>query len=594
MRGSPSARHAPPGVEMMQQSTLNPAMRPDMRSLSPPAGSPASDRRVAFDGEKRDPSTLEALRTSLRMLQHPEERTEDGGVLDAEGRVVSDSLSNPQHASGGPKTYSHRLGAGLMTFVALAKSPEKREERRCMRLRKMLEGCHFVISLLVIMMAVLVMHLTFDSECRCLLRNAYEYNSDLRSAFPKGAEKSHTKYRNLYYYASYITSRVPSTETATGHPRIPKMWSPAQPGVPDVWRNQMGEPISPKGTSNASAAVREAWAHVDPMFLSISNYCNCASSEEIWEITVLKIAMGILSLLAVACIFCRAIVQTRLHTLRGLLPRGMFCMYDGQQWATCVFEMLLNLFVVPPWFHQKYEAEVWTWGGVSDAYVPKRIFHEHANSWNIFVFLRLYTVFRVVRNISGFANVHAELVSSAYGINSSSIRFATKMVLRQFPIQAMVPVFCTVLISTAALVWMCEAGAPGGINRLDQCVWCTITTMSTVGYGDLYPITMKGRTLITVFGMVGGLIFSTLTVASVIEWVRALSLPLSLLSLSLSLPLSLSLSLSLSSLFWLHFNEKRRTVAQHLSREARLIAVGGGPRGEHFLHFVLKFPPGFV
>jgi voltage-gated potassium channel len=57
-----------------------------------------------------------------------------------------------------------------------------------------------------------------------------------------------------------------------------------------------------------------------------------------------------------------------------------------------------------------------------------------------------------------------------------------------------------------------EADVPGSnITTASDALWYIIVTMSTVGYGDQYPITNAGRVLGTVIIVVGVGIFGTLT-----------------------------------------------------------------------------------
>ena len=63
----------------------------------------------------------------------------------------------------------------------------------------------------------------------------------------------------------------------------------------------------------------------------------------------------------------------------------------------------------------------------------------------------------------------------------------------------------------AAAVAHFEDGAGGTITDFGQALWWAVTTVTTVGYGDTYPVTPEGRG-VAVFVMLLGIgLFGTLT-----------------------------------------------------------------------------------
>ncbi|CAM4091004.1 Streptomyces lividans K+ channel [Mycobacterium basiliense] len=64
-----------------------------------------------------------------------------------------------------------------------------------------------------------------------------------------------------------------------------------------------------------------------------------------------------------------------------------------------------------------------------------------------------------------------------------------------------------------------ERGHPGAtITSFGKALWWAITTVTTVGYGDLYPITVTGR-VIAVSLMIGGISLIGVVTASVASWI---------------------------------------------------------------------------
>jgi voltage-gated potassium channel len=64
-----------------------------------------------------------------------------------------------------------------------------------------------------------------------------------------------------------------------------------------------------------------------------------------------------------------------------------------------------------------------------------------------------------------------------------------------------------------------ERGRPGAkINTFGDAVWWAISTVTTVGYGDQYPITVLGR-VVAVLLMIGGISLIGVVTASLASWI---------------------------------------------------------------------------
>lgn len=67
-----------------------------------------------------------------------------------------------------------------------------------------------------------------------------------------------------------------------------------------------------------------------------------------------------------------------------------------------------------------------------------------------------------------------------------------------------------VVISGSVLVWVLEASNPESrVNGLGEALWWALATVSTVGYGDVVPITPAGRLVGIVMIVVGVAVFSS-------------------------------------------------------------------------------------
>jgi len=95
---------------------------------------------------------------------------------------------------------------------------------------------------------------------------------------------------------------------------------------------------------------------------------------------------------------------------------------------------------------------------------------------------RYYTALRVIRNV--FVTQKEELVLTS-----------TVMVM--------------LLVVASSLMYVCEnAVQPEVFSSIPATMWWAVATLTTVGYGDLYPVTVVGKMLGSVIAVLGILMFA--------------------------------------------------------------------------------------
>lgn len=93
-----------------------------------------------------------------------------------------------------------------------------------------------------------------------------------------------------------------------------------------------------------------------------------------------------------------------------------------------------------------------------------------------------------------------------------------------------VAVAAMLLVASAALVFALERRADGTIDDFPTALWWAMTTITTVGYGDTYPVTAEGRGVAVFLMIVGISLFGFLT-ANIAAFLVSLDKPQSDVSL---------------------------------------------------------------
>jgi voltage-gated potassium channel len=108
---------------------------------------------------------------------------------------------------------------------------------------------------------------------------------------------------------------------------------------------------------------------------------------------------------------------------------------------------------------------------------------------------RLWRVIRLVRNF-GFRNLVRELVDNRAGNALLTVVFL---------------VFCVLEFGSLAVLNAEQYASGANITNASSALWWTFVTITTVGYGDRFPVTNPGR-LVGVFVMISGVgLFGTLS-----------------------------------------------------------------------------------
>ncbi|MPZ49315.1 MAG: potassium channel protein [Dehalococcoidia bacterium] len=146
--------------------------------------------------------------------------------------------------------------------------------------------------------------------------------------------------------------------------------------------------------------------------------------------------------------------------------------------------------------------------GVKTYLSPQRLPYLRQHWFDLLIvvlpFLRPLRVVRSARALRVFRALR--LVSVVARVTHS-----TRAVLAGHGLQYILLIGLILLLACAGLVMLFERDSGGTIDGYDEALWWAITTITTVGYGDRYPITAEGRGIAAFLMLLGISLFSLLT-----------------------------------------------------------------------------------
>lgn len=109
--------------------------------------------------------------------------------------------------------------------------------------------------------------------------------------------------------------------------------------------------------------------------------------------------------------------------------------------------------------------------------------------------VRLVRILMILRSIRSFKAMFEMIFKSRIRGTFMSVLLACAML---------------VMVSSVAIL-VCETGPRANIKTAGDALWWAFSTVTSVGYGELYPVTLEGRLIAAVLMTAGVALFTTLT-----------------------------------------------------------------------------------
>lgn len=134
----------------------------------------------------------------------------------------------------------------------------------------------------------------------------------------------------------------------------------------------------------------------------------------------------------------------------------------------------------------------------------------------ILMFFRLYIWVRIYFNYSIWTSVRAQRVCLMNGFEVDS-SFGVKAMMNAQPVNMMIIACLLTILFFGLIVREFEKKMiyPGRTYQYDFMInsyWCIVLTMTTVGYGEVFPVTMMGRAFTILASIIGNTVMSLVIV----------------------------------------------------------------------------------
>jgi hypothetical protein len=144
--------------------------------------------------------------------------------------------------------------------------------------------------------------------------------------------------------------------------------------------------------------------------------------------------------------------------------------------------------------------------GIISEYTP--------DAWcSVLICCRLYLIIRFMHNLNHSNNSVVALTLGGIGSVEFTPWHTFKQMLMQTGMTTVSNIFCLLTVLHGHALRAAERPTNEPFNNFISCIWCSVVTMTTVGYGDMYPSSHIGRIIAVSASIFGTIILALLVTA---------------------------------------------------------------------------------
>ena len=171
-------------------------------------------------------------------------------------------------------------------------------------------------------------------------------------------------------------------------------------------------------------------------------------------------------------------------------------------WVRLAFELLVCSIHAPPGLEGTFS--------VYNAATEEEYVHSFDEVMGFFSLLRVYLWFRGVHFLAGFSsNMTFLRLAHSHHVQLSPM-FTFKFMLYKFPLRTLAVLFPALIVIMGFALRIAEQSAQPAFKYLMNNWWLVSVTMTTVGYGEIYPKSTGGRAVAIMVCILGNILLAVL------------------------------------------------------------------------------------